>query len=47
MQPPVRLVDMMLHEQNDVWSLNRRLRQLEWLPTVSDTAATRLSAVAR
>jgi putative transposase len=43
----VRLVGAMLLEQNDEWSLNRRYMQLEGLQTVSDTAPTRLPAVAR
>ena len=42
-----RLVGAMLLEQNDEWSLNRRYMQLEGLQTVSDTAPTRLPAVAR
>jgi hypothetical protein len=37
----------MMLEQYDEWSLNRRYMQLEGLQTVSDTAPTRLSAVAR
>lgn len=37
----------MMLEQNDEWSLNRRYMQLEGLSAVSDTANTRLSAVAR
>ena len=41
-----RIVAMLL-EQNDEWSLNRRYMQLEGLQTVSDTAPTRLPAVAR
>ena len=36
----------MMLEQNDEWSLNRRY-MLEGLQTLSDTAPTRLSAVAR
>jgi len=43
----VRLVGAMMLEQNDEWSLNRRYMQLEGLQTLSDTAPTRLSAVAR
>ena len=43
----VRLVGAMMLEQNDEWSLNRRYMQLEGLQTVSDTAPTRLPAVAR
>ncbi|MFT3719636.1 transposase [Pseudorhodoferax sp.] len=43
----VRLVGAMMLEQNDEWSLNRRYIQLEGLQTLSDTAPTRLSAVAR
>ena len=43
----VRLVGAMMLEQNDEWSLNRRYMQLEGLNTVSDTAPTRLPAVAR
>lgn len=43
----VRLVGAMVMEQNDEWSLNRRYMQLEGLQTVSDTAPTRLPAVAR
>jgi putative transposase len=42
-----RLVDAMLLEQNDEWSLNRRYTQLEGLQALSDTALTRLPAVAR
>ena len=42
-----RLVGAMMLEQNDEWSLNRRYMQLEGLQTVSDTAPTRLPAVAR
>jgi putative transposase len=42
-----RLVSAMMLEQNDEWSLNRRYMQLEGLQTVSDTAPTRLPAVAR
>jgi putative transposase len=42
-----RLVGAMMLEQNDEWSLNRRYMQLEGLQTLSDTAPTRLSAVAR
>ena len=34
-------------EQNEEWSLNRRYTQLEGLQTVSETAPTRLPAVAR
>lgn len=37
----------MMLEQNDEWSLNRRDMQLEGLQALSDTAPTRLSAVAR
>ena len=37
----------MLLEQNDEWALNRRYMQLESLQTVSDTALTRMPAVAR
>jgi hypothetical protein len=33
--------------RNDEWSLNQRYMQLEGLQTVSDTAPTRLPAVAR
>lgn len=40
----VRLVGL---EQNDEWSLNRRYMQLEGLQSLSDTAPTRLPAVAR
>jgi putative transposase len=43
----VRLVGAMMLEQNDEWSLNRACMQLEGLQTVSDTAPTRLPAVAR
>lgn len=43
----VRLVGAMMQEQNDEWSLNRRYMQLEGLQILSDTAPTRLSAVAR
>lgn len=43
----VRLVGAMMLEQNDEWSLNRRYMQLEGLQTLSDTAPTRLPAVAR
>lgn len=43
----VRLVGAMMLKQNDEWSLNRRYMQLEGLQTVSDTAPTRLPAVAR
>jgi putative transposase len=42
-----RLVGAILLEQKDEWSLNRRYMQLEGLQTVSDTAPTRLPAVAR
>jgi putative transposase len=42
-----RLVGAMLLEQNDEWSLNRRYMQLEGLQALSDTAPTRLPAVAR
>lgn len=42
-----RLVGAMMLEQNDAWSLNRRYMQLEGFQTLSDTAPTRLSAVAR
>ncbi len=42
-----RLVGAMMLEQNDEWLLNRRYMQLEGLQTLSDTAPTRLSAVAR
>jgi len=42
-----RLVGAMMLEQNDEWSLNRRYMQLEGLQTLSDTAPTRLPAVAR
>jgi len=42
-----RLVGAMMLEQNDEWALNRRYMQLEGLQTVSDTAPTRLPAVAR
>ena len=43
----VRWVGAMLLQQNDKWSLNRRCMQLEGLQTLSDTAPTRLCAVAR
>lgn len=43
----VRLVGAMMLEQNDEWSLNRRYMQLEGLQALSDTAPTRLPAVAR
>jgi putative transposase len=43
----VRLVGAMMLEQNDEWSLNRRYMQLEGLQTLTDTAPTRLPAVAR
>lgn len=43
----VRLVGTMMLQQNDEWSLNRRYMQLEGLQALSDTAPTRLSAVAR
>lgn len=43
----VRLVGAMMLEQNDEWSLQRRYMQLEGLQTLSDTAPTRLPAVAR
>jgi putative transposase len=43
----IRLVEAMMLEQNDEWSLNRRHMQLEGLQTLSETAATRLPAVAR
>ena len=42
-----RLIGAMMMEQSDEWSLNRRYMQLEGLQTLSDTAPTRLSAVAR
>ena len=42
-----RLVGAMLLEQSDEWSLQRRYMQLEGLQSLSDTAPTRLSAVAR
>jgi putative transposase len=42
-----RLVGAMLLEQNDEWSLNRRYMQIEGLQALSDTAPTRLPAVAR
>jgi hypothetical protein len=42
-----RLVGAMMLEQNDEWSLNRRYMQFEGLQTLSDTAPTRLPAVAR
>lgn len=43
----VRLVGAMMLEQNDEWALNRRYMQLEGLQSLSDTAPTRLPAVAR
>ena len=43
----VRSVGAMMLEQNDAWALHRRNMQLEGLQTLSDTARTRLSAVAR
>jgi putative transposase len=43
----VRLVGAMMLEQNDEWSLQRRYMQLEGLQALSDTAPTRLPAVAR
>jgi hypothetical protein len=43
----IRLVEAMMLEQNDERSLNRRYMQLEGLQTLSETAATRLPAVAR
>ncbi len=43
----IRLVEALMLEQNDEWSLNRRYMQLEGLHTLSETAATRLPAVAR
>ena len=43
----VRWVGAMMLEQNDKWSQNRRYMQLEGPQTVSDTAPTRLCAVAR
>jgi putative transposase len=42
-----RPVGTMLLEQNDEWSLNRRYMQREGLPTLTDTAPTRLPAVRR
>lgn len=42
-----RLGGAVMLEQSDEWSLNRRYMQLEGLQTLSDTALTRLSAVAR
>ena len=42
-----RLVGAMLLEQSDEWTLQRRYMQLEGLQSLSDTAPTRLSAVAR
>jgi len=42
-----RLVGAMMLEQNDEWSLNRRYMTLEGLQSLSDTAPTRLPAVAR
>jgi putative transposase len=42
-----RLVGAMMLERNDEWSLNRRYMKLEGLQTLSDTAPTRPSAVAR
>ena len=44
---PAPLAGAMLLEQNDEWALNRRYMQLESLQTVSDTALTRMPAVAR
>lgn len=43
----MRLVGAMMLEQNDEWALNRRYMQLEGLQSLSDTAPTRLPAVAR
>lgn len=43
----VRLVGAMMIEQNDEWALNRRYMQLEGLQSLSNTAPTRLPAVAR
>ena len=40
-----RLVGAMLLEQNDEWCLNRRYMQLEGLQSLTDTPATRLSAI--
>jgi putative transposase len=42
-----RLVGAMLLEQNDEWCLNRRYMQLEGLQSLTDTPATRLSAIQR
>jgi putative transposase len=42
-----RLVGAMLLEQSDEWALQRRYTQLEDLQALSDTAPTRLPAVAR
>ena len=42
-----RLVGAMMLEQNAGWSLDRRYMQPEGLQTLSDTAPTRLCAVAR
>ena len=42
-----RLVGAMLLEQSDEWTLQRRYMQLEGLQSLSDTAPSRLPAVAR
>jgi len=41
----IRLVDAMMLEQNDEWSLQRRYMQLEGLQSLSDNQPARLSAV--
>ncbi len=41
----VRLVGVMLLEQKDEWSLQRRYMQLEGLQSLSDSQTARLSAV--
>src|SRR6202051_2010250 len=41
----IRLVGVLLLEQNDEWQLQRRYMQLEGLQTLSDNQTARLSAV--
>jgi putative transposase len=41
----IRLVDAMMMEQNDEWSLQRRYMQLEGLQSLSENQSARLSAV--
>jgi len=44
-QAIIRLVCVMMLEQNDEWSLQRRYMQLEGLQSLSENQSARLSAV--